>query len=155
LFTYYKFRSMTAGDDSHHREWLREFVRKDTAYLEREGRPIYKAIGDSRVTTVGRLLRRLSLDEIPQLINVLRGEMSIVGPRPPIVAEYELYDSHMCKRLAVRPGITGYYQVKARSRVPFSEMLALDCEYIERRSFGLDFQIIAVTPFAMIGSGAR
>jgi len=154
-FTYYKFRSMRAGDDSHHREWLRDFVSSDKAYGEQDGTPIFKAIDDSRVTPIGKWLRRSSLDEIPQLINVVRGEMSLVGPRPPIVAEYELYDADMRRRLAVRPGITGYYQVSARSQVPFSRMLALDCEYIARRSLLLDVRIIARTPFAMIkGSGA-
>ena len=154
-FTYYKFRSMRAGDDRHHREWLRDFVNSDQPYGEQDGRPIFKAINDARVTPIGRWLRRSSLDEIPQLINVLRGDMSLVGPRPPIVAEYELYDADMRRRLAVRPGITGYYQVTARSQVPFSRMVALDCEYIAQRSSLLDIRIIGRTPFAMIkGSGA-
>jgi lipopolysaccharide/colanic/teichoic acid biosynthesis glycosyltransferase len=155
FFTYYKFRSMRAGDDSHHRDWLRDFVSSDKAYVEHDGKPVFKAIDDSRITPIGKYLRRSSLDEIPQLINVLRGEMSLIGPRPPIIAEYELYDATMRRRLAVRPGITGYYQVSARSQVPFSRMLALDCEYIARRSFLLDVKILVRTPLAMIkGSGA-
>jgi lipopolysaccharide/colanic/teichoic acid biosynthesis glycosyltransferase len=154
-FTYYKFRSMRAGDDSHHREWLRDFVSSDKPFGEQDGRPIFKAIDNSRVTPIGKWLRRSSLDEIPQLINVVRGDMSLVGPRPPIVAEYELYDADMRRRLAVRPGITGLYQITARSQVPFSRMLALDCEYVARRSLLLDVRIMARTPFAMIkGSGA-
>jgi lipopolysaccharide/colanic/teichoic acid biosynthesis glycosyltransferase len=150
-FTYYKFRSMVAGDDRHHKEWLRDFVTRDAPYRER----VYKVEADPRVTPVGRVLRRLSLDEIPQLINVLRGEMSIVGPRPPIPFEYELYDQGARGRLAVKPGITGLYQVTARSRAPFSRMLALDLEYIERRSLGLDVNIMLRTVGVMLtGRGA-
>lgn len=150
-FTYFKFRSMIAGDDRHHREWLRDFVTRDTPYRDR----VYKVEADPRVTPVGRVLRRLSLDEVPQLINVLRGEMSIVGPRPPIPFEYELYDERARRRLAVKPGITGLYQVTARSQVPFSRMLALDLEYIERRSLGLDLAIMVRTVGVMLtGRGA-
>jgi lipopolysaccharide/colanic/teichoic acid biosynthesis glycosyltransferase len=155
IFTYYKFRTMRAGDDSHHREWLRRFVLEDLPYEEKHGRPVYKAIDDPRVTPVGRFLRRFSLDEVPQLINVLHGEMSIVGPRPPILAEYELYDDKAKLRLAVKPGLTGLYQVTARSQVPFSSMWALDCEYIRTRSLRLDFSIMRRTARVMLlGSGA-
>jgi lipopolysaccharide/colanic/teichoic acid biosynthesis glycosyltransferase len=150
-FTYYKFRSMVAGDDRHHKEWLRDFVTKDAPY--RDG--VYKVEADPRVTSVGRVLRRLSLDEVPQLINVLRGEMSLVGPRPPIPFEYELYDERARQRLAVKPGITGLYQVTARSQVPFSRMLTLDLEYIERRSLGLDVAIMVRTVGVVLaGRGA-
>ena len=150
-FTYYKFRSMVVADDSHHREWLREFVTRDAAY--RDGR--FKVVGDPRVTPVGRVLRRLSLDEVPQLLNVLRGDMSIVGPRPPIAEEYALYDDRCRLRLAVKPGITGLYQVTARSRVPFSQMLAIDLDYIERRSIRLDVAIMLRTIAVMVsGRGA-
>ena len=150
-FTYYKFRSMRGGDDSHHREWLKNFVTRDQPY--RDGG--FKVTNDPRVTRVGRFLRRTSLDEVPQLINVLKGEMSIVGPRPPIEYEYELYDNIAKTRLAVKPGITGLYQVTARSRVPFSGMLALDLEYIRHRSLRLDLCIITRTlKVMMTGSGA-
>lgn len=150
-FSYFKFRSMITGDDRHHREWLRDFVARDAPYRDR----IYKVEADPRITPVGRVLRRLSLDEVPQLINVLRGEMSIVGPRPPIPFEYELYDERAKRRLAVKPGITGLYQVTARSQVPFSRMLALDLEYIERRSLGLDIEIMVRTVGVMLaGRGA-
>jgi lipopolysaccharide/colanic/teichoic acid biosynthesis glycosyltransferase len=150
-FTYYKFRSMVAGDDSHHRAWLREFVTRDAPYQD----GTYKILGDRRVTPVGRVLRRFSLDEVPQLINVLKGDMSIVGPRPPLPFEFELYDERARQRLAVRPGITGLYQIRARSQVPFSEMLAIDLEYVERRSLGLDLQIMMRTVGVMLaGRGA-
>ena len=154
LFTYYKFRTMRPGDDSHHREWLRDFVQADAPYVA-EGETAYKVVNDPRVTGIGRWLRRFSVDEVPQLINVLRGEMSVVGPRPPLRAELELYDENARRRLGVKPGITGLYQVTARSAVPFSRMLEIDCDYIRRRSTGLDLSIMARTIGAMIaGRGA-
>jgi lipopolysaccharide/colanic/teichoic acid biosynthesis glycosyltransferase len=150
-FTYYKFRTMREGDDTHHREWIKEFVMRDSAYAGGE----FKVRDDPRVTRLGKLLRRTSLDEVPQLINVLKGDMSVVGPRPPIEYEYELYDERAKQRLAVKPGITGLYQVTARSRVPFSKMLELDLEYIQKRSLWLDLSIMVRTPLAMIvGRGA-
>jgi lipopolysaccharide/colanic/teichoic acid biosynthesis glycosyltransferase len=150
-FKYYKFRTMRASDDAHHLEWLREFVVNDKPYVGKD----FKIRNDPRVTPVGKVLRRTSLDEVPQLINVLRGEMSVVGPRPPIEYEYELYDDLARRRLAVKPGITGLYQVTARSAVPFSEMLRLDLEYIEKRSVWLDLRIMLITPAVMItGRGA-
>jgi lipopolysaccharide/colanic/teichoic acid biosynthesis glycosyltransferase len=150
-FAYYKFRTMRAGDDAHHRAWLRDFVTHDLAYAGGD----FKLRNDSRITPVGRFLRRTSLDEVPQLINVLKGDMSIVGPRPPIEFEYELYDDTAKRRLSVRPGITGLYQVTARSAVPFSKMLQLDLEYIEKRSLWLDIRIMLLTPIVMIaGRGA-
>jgi lipopolysaccharide/colanic/teichoic acid biosynthesis glycosyltransferase len=150
-FTYYKFRTMVAGDDSHHKQWLKDFVLKDAPYQGRQ----FKVLSDPRVTPVGIVLRRLSLDEIPQLINVLRGEMSIVGPRPPVPFEFELYDARARRRLNVKPGITGLYQVSARSQVPFSRMLAIDLDYIQRRSLALDLQIMFRTIGIMVsGKGA-
>jgi lipopolysaccharide/colanic/teichoic acid biosynthesis glycosyltransferase len=146
-FVYYKFRSMISGDDSHHKRWLRDFVTRDADYAGGQ----FKVISDPRVTTVGRLLRRSSLDEVPQLFNVLKGDMSIVGPRPPIPFEFELYDDHAKRRLAVKPGITGLYQTSWRGRAPFSRMLELDLEYIERRSMGLDLIIMLRTAGAVIG----
>ena len=142
---------MREGDDSHHREWLKDFVTRDSAYVGGE----FKVRDDPRVTRLGRFLRRTSLDEVPQLINVLKGDMSVVGPRPPIEYEYDLYDERAKRRLAVKPGITGLYQITARSSVPFSKMLELDLEYIQKRSLWLDFSIMLRTPLAMItGRGA-
>lgn len=150
-FTYYKFRTMRQGDDSHHREWLKDFVTRDSPYSGED----FKVRNDLRVTRLGRLLRRTSLDEVPQLINVLKGDMSVVGPRPPIEYEYELYDERAKRRLAVKPGITGLYQVTARSRVPFSKMLELDLEYIRKRSLWLDLSIMLRTSLVIItGQGA-
>jgi lipopolysaccharide/colanic/teichoic acid biosynthesis glycosyltransferase len=136
---------MVLGHDSIHREWLRNYVLRDNPYAGDS----YKVTNDSRITPIGRLLRRASLDEVPQLINVLIGDMSIVGPRPPIEFEFQLYDNSAKRRLAVKPGITGLYQVTARDRVPFSRMLAIDLDYIARRSIWLDLSIMARTATAM------
>jgi lipopolysaccharide/colanic/teichoic acid biosynthesis glycosyltransferase len=150
-FAYYKFRTMVEGDDSHHKRWLRDFVLNDKPY---EG-GAFKVSADKRITPLGRMLRRLSIDEVPQLINVIRGDMSVVGPRPPIVHEFELYDDDARRRLAVKPGITGLYQVTARSQVSFSGMVALDLEYIRRRSVWLDLSIMLKTLGTMLsGRGA-
>jgi lipopolysaccharide/colanic/teichoic acid biosynthesis glycosyltransferase len=150
-FRYHKFRTMVAGDDSHHREWLKEFVTKDAPY--KEGR--FKVDADPRRTAVGKFLRRTSLDEIPQLIDVMKGDMSVVGPRPPVLSEFEVYDGTARRRLAVLPGITGLYQVTARSSVPFSQMLAIDLDYVARRSLWLDLKIMLTTPWVMLtGKGA-
>jgi len=155
LFTYYKFRTMKLGDDTHHRDWLHDFVLHDRAYTHRGSQPVYKVIDDARVTRLGRLLRRLSLDEVPQLLNVLRGEMSIVGPRPPVLAEFDLYDERARQRLAVRPGLTGLCQVSGRSMLPFSQMLALDLEYVRRWSLKLDLSIMLRTLWVVLrGRGA-
>jgi lipopolysaccharide/colanic/teichoic acid biosynthesis glycosyltransferase len=155
-FRYYKFRTMREGDDTHHRAWLAEFVLRDRPSHTHGETEVFKAIDPSRVTGVGRWLRRTGLDEVPQFINVLRGEMSIVGPRPPLPDEYRHYDERARRRLDVKPGITGLYQVTARSRVPFSRMLAIDLDYIDRRSLLLDFSIMLRTVRVMLrGDGAH
>lgn len=156
-FRYYKFRTMrVGGDNSAHKEWLERFVKYDAAYAEGEaGTKVFKVVNDPRVTAVGRWLRKLSLDEVPQMLNVLKGEMSLVGPRPPVPYEAEHYDAVARQRLSVTPGITGLYQVTARSQVGFSGMLALDLEYIRRRSIWLDLWIMLKTPVVMLtGKGA-
>jgi lipopolysaccharide/colanic/teichoic acid biosynthesis glycosyltransferase len=112
-------------------------------------------VADPRITPVGRWLRKLSLDEVPQMLNVLAGEMSLVGPRPPVPYEFEHYDEVARQRLSVTPGITGLYQVTARSQVGFSRMLAIDLDYIRRRSVWLDLWIMLKTPWVMLtGKGA-
>lgn len=154
VFRFYKFRTMTFGaDKSEHRRYLRAFVRGETQPDDKAR--TYKMTADRRLTRAGKLLRRLSLDELPQLLNVLKGDMSVVGPRPPLPYEYELYDEWAKQRLAVRPGITGLYQITGRSRVPFRRMVEIDLDYIERRSLWLDLSIILWTPAAMVlGRGA-
>lgn len=150
-FTYFKFRTMLTGDDSSHRQWLTEFVLNDKPFAD----GVFKMSDDPRITRFGGWLRRSSLDEIPQLLNVLLGQMSVVGPRPPIEHEYALYDDRARGRLAVRPGITGLHQVTGRSSVPFSMMVATDLEYVRRCSLSLDLWILLRTVSVVLsGRGA-
>lgn len=156
-FRYYKFRTMiTGGDNSAHKQWLEQFVKQDAAFSEGPGgQKVFKMVNDPRITRVGRVLRKLSLDEVPQMLNVLQGDMSLVGPRPPVPYEYEHYDEVAKQRLSVTPGITGLYQVTARSQVGFSGMAAIDLDYIRRRSIWLDLWIMLKTPLVMLlGKGA-
>lgn len=151
-FTYYKFRSMRSdGCDAEHRKFIERYVRHNGGH-EMNGQTVYKLMDDARVTAVGRFIRRMSIDEIPQLINVLRGEMSIVGPRPPLDYEYELYDERMKSRMAVLPGITGLQQVEARHDASFEDKLRIDTEYVRHRSILLDLTILIRTiPAALRG----
>jgi exopolysaccharide biosynthesis polyprenyl glycosylphosphotransferase len=156
-FTMYKLRTMIDGqDDSIHRQYLEDFISTNkTAGENQEGEKQFKLENDPRVTKVGKILRRLSLDEIPQLINVIRGDMSLVGPRPPLPYEVEMYQDWHTKRLQVKPGITGLWQVTARSAVGFDDMVMLDLYYIEHWSLLLDFQLLLKTiPAAVTGKGA-
>jgi lipopolysaccharide/colanic/teichoic acid biosynthesis glycosyltransferase len=107
--------------------------------------------GDSRITRVGRILRKLSLDELPQLWNVVRGEMSVIGPRPTLRYQVEQYDERQRHRLDVKPGITGWAQVNGRATLPWAERIELDVWYVEHRSPMLDLRILARTPFALFG----
>ena len=155
-FRLYKFRTMrTDADNQRHRAYVADFVRESSAQRQDGGeRKVYKMVDDDRVTRVGRWLRRLSVDELPQLLNVLRGEMSVVGPRPPLPYESALYDDWARQRLAVQPGITGLYQVTVRSEASFREMVEVDLEYIRRRSLWLDLGIMARTaPVMLLGKG--
>jgi len=155
-FTYYKFRSMYAGaDDSVQRRFRRNLIRDNRPYrvqLTSKGdeRPVYKVVDDPRVTTVGRIIRKLSIDEVPQLLNVLRGQMSVVGPRPPLLWEVQYYEPWHWERLAVKPGITGAAQVRSRQGLAFGDMARLDIDYVRRRSLWLDLSIILATPLAML-----
>jgi lipopolysaccharide/colanic/teichoic acid biosynthesis glycosyltransferase len=107
--------------------------------------------GDSRITRAGRILRRLSLDELPQFWNVIRGEMSVIGPRPTLRYQVERYDAQQVRRLEVKPGITGWAQVHGRAALPWEERIALDVWYVEHRSAWLDLKILAKTPLALFG----
>lgn len=153
LFLLYKFRTMKAGSDSElHREYQKAFIAgRAEANLGNEIKPTYKLLSDPRITRVGKLLRRTSLDEVPQLLNVLFGDMSLVGPRPPIPYEVEAYELWHRKRLDMKPGLTGLWQVSGRNRLPFEEMVRLDLFYIENWSLLLDLKIILRTGFVMIG----
>lgn len=150
-FTFYKFRSMAHGnDDSEHREFVTKLIEKGESAKG-------KIEKDSRVTRIGAFLRKTSLDELPQLFNVLKGDMSLVGPRPPIAYEVKSYNLwHRRRLLAAKPGMTGLWQVEGRSRVTFNEMVRLDLRYATNWSLGLDLRILLQTPRAVVsGEGAR
>ena len=117
---------------------------------ERQGAGWAVNEGDARITCVGRLLRRLSIDELPQLWNVLRGEMSIIGPRPTLAYQVERYTPHQRRRLEVKPGLTGWAQVNGRARLPWPERIELDVWYVEHRSPALDLKIMLRTPLALV-----
>jgi exopolysaccharide biosynthesis polyprenyl glycosylphosphotransferase len=152
IFLFYKFRTMKVNnDDAVHREYLKQYISGDEeTNLGDDEKPVFKLKDDSRVTKIGKRLRRLSLDELPQLLNVIRGDMSVVGPRPPIPYEVEAYQLWHRKRLDMKPGITGLWQVSGRNRLTFDEMVKLDLYYIENWSLLLDLKIILRTLPAML-----
>jgi exopolysaccharide biosynthesis polyprenyl glycosylphosphotransferase len=155
-FVFYKFRSMrVTGDDGEHRRYVEDLVTGgDAAATDGSGRKIYKLIDDARITPIGSFLRRTSLDELPQLVNVLRGEMSLVGPRPCLPFEYELYKEWQKRRLSVTPGMTGLWQVTGRSYVTFEDMVLLDLFYMANWSFGMDLKLLLKTiPVVIFGKG--
>jgi lipopolysaccharide/colanic/teichoic acid biosynthesis glycosyltransferase len=154
-FSFYKFRSMIPrADPSLHQAFISAFVKGQVEPSNTNGAQ-FKLNRDPRVTRVGRVLRKTSLDELPQFINVLKGDMSLVGPRPPIPYEVELYQDWHKRRLEVLPGITGWWQVKGRSQVSFDDMVRMDLYYIEHASLALDLQILLMTPRAVLsGRGA-
>lgn len=147
VFLFFKFRTMHPGvDDKEHREFQKKYIKGQAESNQGDGdRPAYKLRADRRVTRLGRLLRKTSLDELPQLFNVLRGDMSIVGPRPPIPYEVESYELWHRKRLDMKPGITGLWQVSGRNRLSFDEMVRMDLYYIENWSLLLDLKIMLQT----------
>lgn len=160
-FTFLKFRSMYTDTDSEiHRQYIEQFIgqnKPNTADpASGNGNGVYKITNDPRVTAVGRFLRKTSLDELPQLINVFRGEMSLVGPRPPIPYECERYDIwHRRRLLEIKPGLTGLWQVTGRSSTSFDEMVRLDLKYALEWSLWLDFKILLQTPWVVVtGKGA-
>jgi len=149
-FTLYKFRTMHCKAESEnniHKAFVSELIRNGS--IRRQS---YKMVADPRVTRIGLLLRRSSLDELPQLLNVLKGDMSLVGPRPPLPYELESYESWHRKRLSIRPGITGLWQVAGRSEVPFDEMVMLDLYYIENWSLWMDMSLMLKTLPAVISA---
>ena len=142
LFRLYKFRSMCPNAESKLNDLLQD--------NEMDG-PVFKIKGDPRITRVGRFLRKTSLDELPQLLNVLQGDMSIVGPRPALPREVELYSDYQRQRLYVTPGLSCYWQIAPhRNEMSFDEWVALDLKYIQERSFWVDWKIIFLTVRAML-----
>lgn len=161
-FIMYKFRTMaaSAGHDVH-RQYVQQFIHNQASTAPQSSSadaaacPVFKLAEDTRVTRLGRFLRRTSLDELPQLFNALKGDMSLVGPRPPVLYEVEAYEDWHKARLAPMPGVTGWWQVRGRSRVTFDEMVRMDLYYAEHCSLGLDLKILLLTPWAAIsGKGA-
>ena len=158
-FPFLKFRSMYFTEDhTIHKEYVKDLISGLNGSKNGNGNQtsVYKLTNDPRITRIGRILRRTSLDEVPQFLNVLAGQMSLVGPRPPIPYEFESYDVwHVQRLLAVKPGITGLWQVEGRSRVTFDEMVRLDLKYASSWSVWLDLKILLKTPAAVVsGVGA-
>lgn len=157
-FRVLKFRTMKHGaSDAVHRELVQKMISGDevtTSHAGGDGRPVYKLVNDDRVTRVGSFLRKTSLDELPQVFNVLRGEMSLVGPRPPLAYEMDAYDHWQFDRLQVSPGITGLWQVSGRNLLTYRQMCELDVEYVRSWSLWLDFQILVRTiPVVFFNAG--
>lgn len=154
-FPFYKFRTMFCNaDQSLHQQYVRAFCQDQIATEKTAGAP-FKLKNDSRVTRIGRILRRASLDELPQLVNVLKGDMSLVGPRPVPPYEVAHYRKVDYRRFAALPGISGLWQVRGRGRVPFEEMMRMDIEYTQHSSLWLDLKILLLTvPAVIYGEGA-
>ena len=154
-FDMLKFRSMYVNsDDAAHREAIAKYMNGQKVSDSIDGSLSYKQVDDPRITKVGRFLRKTSIDELPQFFNVLRGEMTLVGPRPPIPFEVELYSEHDRLRLQGKPGLTGYWQVYGRSRVPFASMVEMDIDYLQKQSLKEDLKLVALTvPVMVLGQG--
>lgn len=142
IFNMYKFRSMV-----HNAEELLEGLMEQN---EQSG-PAFKMKDDPRITKIGKFIRKTSIDELPQLINILKGDMSIVGPRPPIPREVAQYTEHQMQRLLVKPGLTCYWQVGGRNEIGFDEWVELDIKYIEERNLWIDIKLIFKTVFVLFG----
>ena len=154
-FDLFKLRSMYVdSDDSVHRESIKQYMNGAALNGKENSDNLYKLVDDPRVTRVGQFIRKFSIDELPQFINVLRGEMTLVGPRPPLPYEVEEYGPHEWIRLFGKPGLTGTWQVYGRSRVPFKEMVEMDIEYLGQQSLLEDLKLIALTlPVMLKGRG--
>lgn len=151
-----KFRSMVVNTDAHlHKAYIEKYIKEGKDIAESDStvsdQKLYKIKHDPRVTTIGRFLRKTSMDELPQLFNVLKGDISLVGPRPPLAYEWALYDLwHKQRILEAKPGLTGLWQIKGRSRTTFDDMVRLDLQYARNWSFWLDLKILLLTPCAML-----
>ena len=153
-FPFYKFRSMYSKvDDQLHREYVTNLIKGDLGKINQgDGEePLYKMKSDPRVTRIGKIIRKTSIDELPQLFNVLKGEMSLVGPRPPLPYEVEKYEPwHLRRILEVKPGITGLWQVDGRSKTSFDDMVRMDLRYVQNWSLWLDIKILLKTIRAVV-----
>jgi lipopolysaccharide/colanic/teichoic acid biosynthesis glycosyltransferase len=152
-----KFRTMYSNNDPKiHQDYVQQFIAGKDGLDKSEGaeQPVYKLVKDPRITFIGAFLRKTSLDELPQFWNVLRGDMSLVGPRPPVPYEFEVYDIwHRRRVLEIRPGVTGLWQVSGRNRTRFDEMVRLDLRYCQTWSIWLDLKILIATPRAVFNGG--
>jgi lipopolysaccharide/colanic/teichoic acid biosynthesis glycosyltransferase len=155
-FPFYKFRSMLWNtDDQIHREYVTNLIKGDLEKINQGdgGDPLYKMKSDPRITKVGKIIRKTSIDELPQFFNVLKGEMSLVGPRPPLLYEVEKYEPwHLRRILEVKPGITGLWQVDGRSKTSFDDMVRMDLRYVQNWSLWLDIKILIKTFRAVLRS---
>jgi len=153
-FQFYKFRTMVdKADTSVHRALIKALINHDEQKIQellKSDCKIKKLVNDKRVTRLGHILRRSSLDELPQFWNVLRGEMSLIGPRPAIPYEVEMYKPWYFHRFEAKPGLTGLWQVVARNSADFEEMVKLDIEYVKNQSFWLDLKIMVMTPYVIL-----
>ncbi len=146
-FVFYKFRSMCVDAEQ---------MRQQLEHLNEADGPVFKIAHDPRITRFGAYIRKYSLDELPQFINIVKGDMSIVGPRPPLPCEVGLYSETHLQRLAIRPGLTCFWQIRGRNNIRFEQWMELDMEYIETMSFWQDLKIILLTiPAVLTGSGAH
>lgn len=141
-FKIYKFRSMVDGAEA---------LRKSIEHKNEMSGPMFKVRGDPRITKIGRFIRKTSIDELPQLINVLKGEMSLVGPRPSLPSEVEKFEAWMLKRLEVKPGLTCYWQVSGRNNICFEDWMKLDIDYVNHRNMQLDIKLIFKTIILLFG----
>jgi len=149
-FRMIKFRSMRVNaDTTPHKEYVQSLIRQNTRPRDL-GKDTLKLEADPRITGLGKILRSFGLDELPQLINVLKGEMSIVGPRPSLDYELEVYEDWHKNRLGVLPGITGVWQVTAHNAVSFNEMVQIDLDYIQKANLWLDLKVMLLTPIEML-----
>lgn len=142
-FYMYKFRSMVSNAEE---------LKASLMNQNEVSGPVFKIKSDPRVTKIGRILRKTSIDELPQLLNVFKGEISLVGPRPPLPIEVDQYNSYEMQRLSVTPGLTCYWQVSGRSNIEFDEWVELDLKYINERNFFIDLKLILITMFVLLGS---
>ena len=155
-FTFYKFRTMFHDiDRSGHQAFLKAYVNGELA-SGTNGQNVYKPIQANQITRVGRILRKTSLDELPQLFNIIKGEMSFIGPRPNVPTEVEAYQEWHRKRLEVLPGITGLAQINGRSMIAFDQIVQYDIEYVENAGLLMDLKVLWCTiPAVLLGNGAK
>jgi lipopolysaccharide/colanic/teichoic acid biosynthesis glycosyltransferase len=151
-FTVHKFRTMKPeADPQVHRAYVEQLIAgNEITHTDRDGRDLYKLAADERVTRVGRFLRKTSLDELPQILDVLRGHMSLVGPRPVLPYEADLYPPSYDRRFGMKPGMTGLWQVNGRNERTYREMVELDVAWVDRHSLKLYISILARTPWALL-----